>query len=80
MAQATGCEYLLMAGNGDVGSVIDEAMKLAAQGKPVVVDVRVDYSKRTRFTKGIVATNLKRFDTRTQLRFVGRAVWRRVTG
>ncbi|MDO8330570.1 MAG: thiamine pyrophosphate-binding protein [Fluviicoccus sp.] len=80
VALATGCEYRLMAGNGDVGPVIDEAMKLAAQGKPVVVDVRVDYSKRTRFTKGIVATNLKRFDTRTQLRFVGRAVWRRVTG
>jgi len=80
VAQATGCEYRLMAGNGDIGPVLDEAMKLAAQGKPVVVDVRVDYSKRTRFTKGIVATNLKRFDTRTQLRFVGRAVWRRVTG
>jgi acetolactate synthase-1/2/3 large subunit len=80
VAQATGCEYRLIMGNGDIAPMIDEAMKLAAQGKPVVVDVRVDYSKRTRFTKGIVATNLKRFDTRTQLRFVGRAVWRRVTG
>ncbi len=80
VAQATGCEYRRMDGNSDVAPVIAEAMRLAGEGKPVLVDVRVDYSKRTRFTKGIVATNLKRFDTRTQLRFVGRAVWRRITG
>lgn len=80
VAQATGCEYRRMDSNSDVAAVMADAMALAVQGKPVLVDVRVDYSKRTRFTKGIVATNLKRFDTRTQLRFVGRAVWRRITG
>ena len=44
------------------------------------VDVTVDYSKRTRFTEGIVSTNLGRFDMGIKARLIGRALWRRVTG
>jgi acetolactate synthase I/II/III large subunit len=44
------------------------------------VDVRIDYSKRTRFTQGVVKTSLKRFPFRDRLRFVGRALMRRITG
>lgn len=80
VADATGCAYLPLNSNEDVADVISEALKTAAGGKPVIVDVRIDYSKRTRFTKGVVATNFKRFDTRTKLRFVGRALVRRITG
>ena len=80
VADATGCAYLPLNSNEDVADVISEALKIAAGGKPVIVDVRIDYSKRTRFTKGVVATNFKRFDTRTKLRFVGRALVRRITG
>jgi acetolactate synthase-1/2/3 large subunit len=46
----------------------------------VIVDVAVDYSRRTRFTEGILKTNLERFDPGTKARLVGRALWRRVTG
>ena len=49
-------------------------------GTPVIVDVRIDYSKRTRFTQGVVGTVLKRFPTRDKVRFVGRALLRKVTG
>lgn len=80
VAEATGCAYLALQRNADIPAVIEAALKLASEGQPVLVDVRIDYSKRTRFTKGIVVTNLKRFDTRTQMRFVGRAVIRRITG
>ena len=48
-----------------------------AADRPVVVDVRIDYSRKTQFTKGAVKTNLKRFDTRNKLRIVGRALWRK---
>jgi len=44
------------------------------------VDVRIDYSKRTRFTEGVIRTNLKRFGLADQARLIGRALWRRVTG
>ena len=43
-------------------------------------DLRIDYSKKTRFTKGTLKTNLKRFDTRNTLRIVGRALTRKLFG
>ena len=48
--------------------------------KPVIVDVKIDYSKRTRFTKGIVKTNLGRFTPGNKFRFIGRALLRKLTG
>jgi acetolactate synthase-1/2/3 large subunit len=60
--------------------VLEEAFFEASTRRPVLVDVRIDYSKRTRFTEGIVKTNLERFDLPTKARLVGRALWRRVTG
>lgn len=78
VAQATGCIYLALQSDNDIAPMIERALRYADEGQPVIVDVRIDYSKRTRFTKGIVATNLKRFDFGTQLRFVGRALMRRV--
>ena len=57
-----------------------QALEIAGRGRPVLVDVHVDYSRRTRFTEGIVKTNLGRFDLATRTRLVGRALWRRVTG
>jgi hypothetical protein len=62
-----------------IASGIGEALA-AAQGQPVIVDVRIDYSKRTRFTKGVVGTVLKRFPLRDRARFIGRALLRKVTG
>ena len=50
-----------------------------AENRPVIVDVRIDYSKRTQFTIGTVKTNVKRLDTRNKLRIVGRALWRTLT-
>ena len=80
VAQATGAAFFRMSGDADVDTVLGEAFTAAAGGRPVLVDVLVDYSKRTRFTEGIVKTNLERFDLGTKARLVGRALWRRVTG
>ena len=55
-------------------------MDFAAQNRPVIVDVNIDYSKRTRFTKGMVKSNLGRFTTGNKARFIGRALVRKVTG
>ncbi len=61
--------------------MIRDALACASrERKPVLVDVVVDYSKRTRFTQGIVKTNLERFDFATKARLVGRALWRRLSG
>jgi acetolactate synthase-1/2/3 large subunit len=80
LAQATGAAFVRIAGDADVERGMDEAFAVAAARRPVLVDVAVDYSKRTRFTEGIVKTNLGRFDLGTKARLVSRALWRRVTG
>jgi acetolactate synthase-1/2/3 large subunit len=80
VAQATGAGYHRMESDDKIQSVIKNALASASKGIPVIVDVNIDYSKRTRFTKGIVKTNLGRFPLREKVRFIGRAVKRKITG
>jgi len=80
VAQATGAAFLRLSSDADVDTVLSSALARSREGKPVLVDVAIDYSKRTRFTEGIVKTNLERFDLSTKVRLVGRALWRRISG
>jgi acetolactate synthase-1/2/3 large subunit len=79
LAAATGCAFVAIDGDAPVGRCIEEALEHAAAGQPVIVDVRIDYSKPTQFTLGAVKTNVKRLDPRNKLRIVGRALWRKLT-
>ncbi len=80
LARANRVGFRLMRNDGDIDRVVGDAFAAAARGEPVLVDVRIDYSKRTRFTEGVIRTNLKRFGIADQARLIGRALWRRVTG
>jgi thiamine pyrophosphate-dependent acetolactate synthase large subunit-like protein len=80
IAIATGAGFLPLNTNADIPDVISRAIQMSAGGQPVVVDVRIDYSKRTRFTKGVVQTNLGRFPVSEKIRFMGRAIKRKITG
>jgi acetolactate synthase I/II/III large subunit len=44
----------------------------------VVIDVAIDYSRRTYFTRGVMRTNLGRLPFADRLRFIGRAIARRI--
>jgi acetolactate synthase-1/2/3 large subunit len=79
-AKATGCAFVGIQSNDDIADGVSSALKIAAGNRPVVVDVRIDYSKKTRFTLGTVKTNIERFDTRTKVRMVGRALYRKLFG
>ena len=79
-AKATGSAYVGIRDDAGISEGIKKALDLAGKDKPVVVDVRIDYSKRTRFTKGTMKTNLDRFDARTKIRMIGRALYRKVFG
>ncbi len=78
LAAATGCEFVAIENNNSVEAAVEQAMTLAENGRPVIVDVRIDYAKQTQFTIGAVKTNIRRFDTRNKLRIVGRALWRKL--
>jgi acetolactate synthase-1/2/3 large subunit len=80
VATATGAAYLRMENDHDAGPVIEEALALAAKGAPVIVDVNIDYSRKSEFTKGVVKVNLGRFPLGEKLRFIGRAVKRHTIG
>ncbi len=79
IAIATGAEYFEILNNDDIKTIIPKALEHAEKGQPVIVDVRIDYSKRTRFTKGVVKTVLSRFPLGDKFRFIGRAMVRKVT-
>jgi acetolactate synthase-1/2/3 large subunit len=79
-AAATGCAYVAIPRDDEISAGLAAAFESAANDMPVIVDVRIDYSKKTRFTSGVVKTNLERFDAKTKVRMVGRALYRKVFG
>jgi acetolactate synthase-1/2/3 large subunit len=80
LAQGMGIDFLAMPADEDVPGVLEKARGIAASGRPVLVDVAIDYSRKTYFTRGVVKTNLLRLPFRDQVRFVGRAVLRKLGG
>ena len=78
LAAATGCEFVAIENDDAIEAGIATAVDWMQQNRPVIVDVRIDYSKKTQFTVGTVKTNIKRFDTRNKLRIIGRALWRKM--
>jgi len=78
IADATGAAYFHMANDSEIDSVIHSAFKEADKDIPVIVDVNIDYSKKTMMTKGVVKTNLSRFSLKEKVRFIGRALKRHI--
>lgn len=80
IAIATGANFLSMQNDNEIDNIIDEAIKISKSDQPVLVDVKIDYSQKTRLTKGVIKTNLMRFPTREKLRFIMRAIKRNLVG
>jgi acetolactate synthase-1/2/3 large subunit len=77
--EAVGTEYLALSRNADTESVLHKARELAKTGRPVVVEVAIDYSRKTYFTAGVVRTNLARLPWPDRVRMVARALGRRLS-
>jgi acetolactate synthase-1/2/3 large subunit len=80
VALATGAAYLPMNDNTEIAGVVGKANEIAAGGKPVIVGIRIDYSRKTAFTLGAMKTNFGRFPLNEKLRFLTRAAVRHVIG
>jgi acetolactate synthase I/II/III large subunit len=80
VAIATGAAYVPMNANADIAGAIKKANEIAGSGRPVIVAVKIDYSKKTAFTLGTVKTNFGRFPLNEKLRFLTRAAVRHVVG
>lgn len=77
-AMATGSAYFQINNDFEITKILNEAFETADKGQPVIVDVKIDYTKKTRFTKGVVKTNIGRFPLGEKFRFIGRAIMRHV--
>jgi acetolactate synthase-1/2/3 large subunit len=71
-----GVQALRLDHNDQIDSCLHDAGRIIASGRPVVIDVAIDYSEKTYFTKGVVKTNLLRLPWNDRLRFIGRALFR----
>ncbi|HEY5688286.1 MAG TPA: thiamine pyrophosphate-binding protein [Yeosuana sp.] len=80
IANAVGAEYLIIENDSQINETINTALREAKNNKMVLVDVNIDYKKRTRFTKGVVKTVLENFPFNDKVRFIGRAVKRKIFG
>ncbi|HXM45532.1 MAG TPA: thiamine pyrophosphate-binding protein [Bryobacteraceae bacterium] len=74
--RAVGAEYLMLAKNSEIDSVLRQACALTEAKRPVVVEVAIDYSRKTYFTNGVVRVNLARLPWPDRLRMVVRALAR----
>ncbi len=81
LARGLGISCLRLDADEEVGDVVAEARRLTREeARPVLVDVAIDYSRKTYFTRGVVRTSLLRLPVKEQARFIGRALLRRITG
>lgn len=80
LASGLGIPALKLDADEAVETVLVQADRMARDGTPVLVDVAIDYARKTFFTQGVVKTNLLRMPLKDQVRFLGRALVRKVTG
>jgi acetolactate synthase-1/2/3 large subunit len=78
LARATGCRYFRILYDNELDGVIPTALELARSGNPVMVEIAIDDSRKTYFTKGVLKTNFLRLPWRDRIRMLTRAVARRL--
>lgn len=78
ICRGVGVEYLAMQQNADVESILAKALAVTRSGRPMVVEVAIDYSRKTYFTRGVVRTNLGRLPWPDRIRYVARALGRKL--
>ncbi len=78
LARATRCSYFRVLTDAELEPVVPLALEAARGGRPVMVEVAIDYSRKTFFTRGVVKTNFWRLPWGDRLRMLGRALGRRV--
>jgi acetolactate synthase-1/2/3 large subunit len=78
ICRGVGVEYLTLRRNNDAEAILKQALTLTGSGLPVVVEVAIDYSQKTYFTRGVVRTSLGRLPWPDRIRFVLRALGRKL--
>jgi acetolactate synthase-1/2/3 large subunit len=78
LATALGVQHLELGTDAQIPETLDRVAQITALGRPVLVDTQIDYSRKTYFTRGVVKTTLLRLPWPDRLRFIARALVRRL--
>ncbi len=78
VAQAVGASFFRIVSVAELDTVLPAALELTRHGTGAIVEVMLDTSHKTYFTKGVVKTNFLRFPWGDRLRMLGRALARRL--
>lgn len=79
-AAAVNAEYFPLATDAALDSTIAQGLAATRAGRPVMIEVAIDYSRKTYFTRGVVMTNLRRLPLGERMRMLARAAARHVAG
>ncbi|MGE5198071.1 MAG: thiamine pyrophosphate-binding protein [Rhodospirillaceae bacterium] len=77
-AQTTGAAHVKCSRDAHLDRALSEALAIARGGRPVIVEVAIDYSAKTYFTRGVVKTNFWRLPWAERLRMLSRAASRHI--
>lgn len=80
LAAGTGVAYVKISNDHEIENQIAKAIDLSNNGQSVLVEVKIDYSKKTMMTKGVINVNLKRFPLKEKIRFIARSIKRHTIG
>jgi acetolactate synthase-1/2/3 large subunit len=77
-ASTTGCRYFRIIRDSELDSVLPAALELTRNGTPALVEVVIDYSQKSYFTKGVVKNVFSRLPWGDRVANILRAVGRRL--
>lgn len=77
-AQATGSRYFRILRDSELDAVLPAALQLTRAGTPALVEVAIDYSEKTYFTRGVVKNVFSRLPWGDRVANIFRAISRRI--
>jgi len=77
-ARATGCRYFRILRDCELDAVLPTALEFTRAGTPALVEVAIDYSEKTYFTKGVVKNVFSRLPWGDRVANIARAIGRRL--
>jgi len=80
IADATGANFVSIDNDLELDYKMQKIFDSLSDNRPILVDVKIDYTKKTFMTKGVVKTNLSRFPLSEKIRFISRSIKRHVLG
>ncbi len=80
LAAAVNAEYLNAGTEAVLEPALDRAFEVSRAGRPVMIEVAIDYSQKTFFTRGVIATTLRRLPLGDRVRMLARAAARHAAG